>query len=233
MSTMLIMNHNGGDKPFPRTRSKAIIVLSEIASIVFHPLFMTAITAVILYRMKPDAWSDKNWLGSLLLFTIVLPFAAIFLFRITGVISNARMHKPKDRVVPLAATLIFYVVAYKILGARHDLPVVMKSLLLGSCFSIAMILVINFFYKVSVHTTAAVILTGVTIVLNSAPKWPTHLLLPFAIFMALFVGIIRWFLGAHTIGQILLGYVVGVFFQIAAFFLLTHHTFLARILLLS
>src|ERR1043165_6622916 len=142
---MLIMNHDGGDKPLPRTRSKVIIVFSEIASIVFHPLFMTAITAVIVYRMKPDDWPNKDWLGSLLLFTVVLPFAAILLFKITGVISNARMHKPKDRVLPLAATLIFYFVAYEMLASGDGLPRIMKSLLLGSCFSIAMILLINFF----------------------------------------------------------------------------------------
>ena len=227
------MNQNPSDKPLPRTRSKPIIVFSEIASLVFHPLFMTAITAVILYRMKPDVWPNKNWLGSLILCTIVLPFAAIFLFKITGVISNARMHTPKDRVFPLAATLVFYFVAFKILGSWYHLPVVMKSLLLGSCFSIAMILVINFFYKVSVHTTSAVILTGVTIVLNVALKWTTPLLLPFAVFIGVLVGIIRWSLGAHTLGQILLGYVVGIFSQVAGFFLLTHNTFLARILLLS
>src|SRR5213075_205671 len=139
ITTMLIMNQNGSDKPLPRVHSKAIIVFSEIASIVFHPLFMTAITAMILYYIKPDAWPNKDWLGSLLLYTVVLPFVAIFLFKITGVISNARMHKPRDRVLPLAATFIFYFVAYKIPGSRNDVPVVMKSLLLGSCFSIATI----------------------------------------------------------------------------------------------
>jgi membrane-associated phospholipid phosphatase len=124
-------------------------------------------------------------------------------------------------------------VAYEMLASGDGLPVIMKSLLLGSCFSIAMILLINFFYKVSVHTAAAVILTGVTIVLNVALRRATPLLLPLALFIAVLVGMIRWFLGAHTLGQILLGYLVGVLCQVGGFFLLTHNTFLARILLLS
>jgi membrane-associated phospholipid phosphatase len=39
-----------------------------------------------------------------------------------------------------------------------------------------------------------------------------------AVFIALFVGVIRWLLGAHTIGQIMLGYTIGILMQLAAHF---------------
>jgi len=46
------------------------------------------------------------------------------------------------------------------------------------------------------------------------------LTLIFASLVAIIVGIVRWLLGAHTIGQILLGYVAGIFTQIGAYYYL-------------
>ena len=69
----------------------------------------------------------------------------------------------------------------------------------------------------SVHTTATAILVGVCIVLMANVKL-TILTLIFASLVAIIVGIVRWLLGAHTIGQILLGYVAGIFTQIGAYY---------------
>jgi membrane-associated phospholipid phosphatase len=38
--------------------------------------------------------------------------------------------------------------------------------------------------------------------------------------IAMVVGIIRWLLGAHTVGQILLGYAIGILTQLGAYFYL-------------
>jgi membrane-associated phospholipid phosphatase len=82
------------------------------------------------------------------------------------------------------------------------------------------VFVINFFYKVSIHTTAAGILPGfcITLMLNNSLVIVLPLLL--ALLIAATVGIIRWLLGAHTMGQILLGYAVGILTQLATFFYL-------------
>jgi hypothetical protein len=219
------MNQRANDNPIPRTRSTALIVFSQVASIALHPLFMTTIMALLLNTFLRTHFSTlssnefRRWIVQLFLYTIVLPFTAIFTLKITGLISNAKMHKPRDRVLPLIATLIFYFLAYEVLVVRHRLGGLMESLLLGSCGAIAIMLIINFFYKVSVHTTAAAILAGMCIVLAISKIAIPAPLLVLAVLVAVVVGAIRWFLGSHTMGQILLGYTVGIFSQLAGYFI--------------
>src|SRR6266498_3659511 len=106
------------DKPQPRIRSKGLIIFSRIASFIFHPLFMTAIVAFAMYKLAPDDFLSfsftefKKWFAQLLLYTVLLPLFFIFIFKISGLISNARMHKSRDRILPLLATIIFYFLAY-------------------------------------------------------------------------------------------------------------------------
>lgn len=221
-----LMNQKASDNPIPRTRSTALIVFSQVASLILHPLFMTTIAALLLNTfLRPDFSTPssnefRRWIVQLFLYTIVLPFTTIFTFKFTGLISDAKMHKPTDRVLPLIATLGFYVVAYEVLVVRHRVGGLIQSLVLGSCGAIAIMLMVNFFYKVSVHTTAATILAGLCIVLAISEIAIPAPLFVLAVLVAVVVGAIRWFLGSHTMGQILLGYTVGIFSQLAAYFII-------------
>ena len=214
------------DKPIPRTRLRTLIVLSRITSFIFQPLFMTALVAFTIYKLDPDDFLNfstpefKKWFAQLLLYTVLLPFLLIFIFRVSGLISDAQMHQPKDRIPPLLATIVFYLLAYNFFNAHYHFPLLFKILLLGSSCSIVLIFVINFFYKVSVHTAAAAIVPGMCIALMLNESLGVTLPFLLALVVATLVGIIRWLLGAHTIGQILLGYAIGLITQLGAYFYL-------------
>ncbi|HEY1870673.1 MAG TPA: hypothetical protein VGG71_06410 [Chitinophagaceae bacterium] len=158
-------------KPIPRTKSQALIIFSRIASFVLHPLFMTSVAAFIIYKLWPEEFSNtslssfQRWFDKVLLFTIFLPFASILIFRISGLVSNARMHQPHDRVLPLLATMVFYFLIYILFSLSHRTPSLVCSLLLGSSSAIIIIFVVNLFYKVSVHTSAAAILISISVIL--------------------------------------------------------------------
>jgi len=214
------MTYKADDRPFPRTHSEPILIFSRVASIILHPLFMTAIAAILLYKINPGDRDFRIWCVQIILFTILFPFLSIFLLRVSGVISNVTMHRPSDRVVPLIVTLVFYFVAYEILISKYNVSPAMKGLLLGSCCAIVLIFLINFFYKVSVHTSAAAILLGVCIALTMDGTATNILLFVVAVLLAVIVGVIRWFLGAHAMGQILLGYLVGIFSQVITHFII-------------
>jgi len=154
---------------------------------------------------------------NLALFTILLPFLSVLIFRKLGLISDTKMHDAGDRIYPLLTALIFYTLAYWLIA--RSLPLSIHSLLLGSCFSIFLLFIVTNFYKISVHTAAAAILPGVCIVLMVSEKIPiTSLIL--ALLIAIIVGMVRWLLGAHTVGQILLGYLAGIFTQLGAYYYL-------------
>jgi hypothetical protein len=184
---------------------------------------MTTIAAVGIYKLVPlsfhnySSYAMKIFMVKLALLTILFPFLSVLLFRKLGLISDSKMHEAGDRIYPLLTALIFYTLAYWFLA--RSMPLFIHSLLLGSCFSIFLLFIVTNFYKISVHTTAAAILPGVCIVLLTTEKMTiTPLIL--ALIVAIIVGMIRWLLGAHTIGQILLGYLAGIFTQLGAYYYL-------------
>jgi hypothetical protein len=184
---------------------------------------MTTIAVFGLYKFVPSSFPDYSshainmFLIKLALFTIVFPFLSVFLLRKLDLITDTKMHEPKDRIYPLLTALIFYTLAYWSL--TEGMPTLIHSLLLGSCLSIFLLFIVTNFYKVSVHTTATAILPGVCMVLLVADEKALTPLL-FAALAAIIVGIVRWLLGAHTIGQILLGYLTGIFTQLGAYYYL-------------
>jgi hypothetical protein len=99
----VIMENQAGTRPIPRTQSGGLISFSRIASFVFHPLLMTSIAAFAIYRFAPDDFSNfpfpefKKWFPQLLLYTVLFPIIFIFIFRISGLISNINMDRPRDR----------------------------------------------------------------------------------------------------------------------------------------
>jgi len=161
-----------------------------------------------------------KWLGFIFLTTVLFPFLAILVLRLAGSISDAFMHLPKDRILPLTSTLLFYSWAFYFFEFKALVPLLMRTLLLGAIFSIMIDLVINFFYKVSVHTTAAAMMPGIILtIMIIDPSMPVSILIS-VIFAAALVGWVRWWLGAHTIGQIFLGYSIGTSMQLIAWLIL-------------
>jgi len=130
------------------------------------------------------------------------------------------MHLPKDRILPLTCTLLFYSWAFYFFENKDLVPLLLRSLLLGAIFSIIIDLVINFFYKVSVHTTVAGMMPGNILTLMIIDPSMTVSILIAVILAATLVGLVRWWLGAHTSGQIFLGYSIGISMQLIAYLIL-------------
>jgi hypothetical protein len=187
---------------------------------------MPAIMTFVLYKAAPQYFfmvskvEFRRWLYILILSTILLPFLLIGLLRIFGLISNARMHDAKDRVLPLIGTLIFYAGAFYFFTQKVIAPLLVQSILLGSCLAIVIIFFINIYYKVSVHTTAAAVMPGILIVVLANGQQSIIVVFLLAVSAAVLVGIARWLLGAHTPGQIILGYIIGISMQVTAYFFL-------------
>ena len=119
------MQQAGVDKPVPRTRSRILLAFCSVFSFVFHPLLMTLATALLAYNLMPTRFLPlssqqfANWTKELSLYTVILPLVSIALFRFSGLISNARMHRAKDRSLPLIATMVFYILSYWVFNYKH------------------------------------------------------------------------------------------------------------------
>jgi len=200
-------------------------LLYHIISYLFHPVFMPAAMAVLMYYYnKPEFISISNttpsWLGIILVNTIAFPLIFTFLLRKLGFIKSIRMEDAKDRIIPLIGTMIFYFWTYQVFKSIQA-PLLMRNLLLGCFWGIIAVFMVNIFFKISMHTAAAggAVGIGMLMVLHLQ----NDLMLPFAIILlaAGLVGTARLKLGAHIGLEIWLGYLTGLAAQWAAYLYLT------------
>lgn len=195
-------------------------LFAKIVSYLFHPVFMPFLMTLVLYfTNKPSFITLANmqpfWLGAIALNTIFFPLVATLLMKKLGFIQSIFMEEPKDRIIPLLATMIFYFWAYQVVKVGAA-PFELKVLFLGSFYGIIVTFMINIFYKVSMHAVAAggaLGILGVQMIVGSV-----NMLLPFlaAVIVAGLVGTSRLLLKAHKLFEIWMGYIAGILVQLAA-----------------
>ena len=115
----------------------------------------------------------------------------------------------EERRIPLALTAIFYLLNFYLLK-NQPLIYPLKIFLLGSCLAVVIVMIINFFWKISTHMVGIGGIIGTLIGLSFRTNSNLSLLIIiFTIFSGL-VGFSRLKLNAHTPSQIYLGFLMGV-----------------------
>jgi hypothetical protein len=186
---------------------------------------MPTVMAIVLYNLSPASFAGVNnaafgkMLLPIILNTLFFPLIATLLMKATGFIESIHMNTPKDRIIPLLATMIFYFWAYNVFKSLNA-PLLLRILLLGSFWGVIVVFMINIFVKVSMHTAAAGSMLGILLVLMFLS--PVNMVLPFfiALIIAGIIGTARMILGAHTNAEIWLGYIVGILVQLGAYWYL-------------
>lgn len=197
--------------------------LANIISSTFHPLLIPlyGITSLLSLRyFFFYSFFQKLYIIFIIgIFTCVLPLAFLVLLKMTGYVSDWRVNKREERYPVYIVSLISYLLCIYVLW-RLRIPLWVLSLAICVFAAVLAIGVINLFWKISIHATAAGCLAGGTlhtaILLHFNPMW-------FFISVLFFGGVIlaaRLQLFAHSLPQVLSGYVIGVFFTaILPFFL--------------
>ena len=197
-------------------------IMATIVSYVFHPAFMPVIMTLVLYRLAPASFAgvtQKN-IGIILLrvayLTAFFPLLTVVLLKGLGFISSFQMKDPKERIIPLIGTMIFYFWAYRVFK-NIDSPFILRVMLLGCFWGVISVFMINIFFKISMHTSAAGSMIGILMILLFLS--PVNLVLPFflALLVAGLIGTARMILSAHRSGELWLGYITGILVQVAAY----------------
>jgi hypothetical protein len=168
----------------------------------------------------PSAWAPvpaegfKPILLMLSLVTLVLPAINIYLFRMLGTISSVQMPRRKERVLPFVFISVMYcAVTYMFHEKVHMdwgdnffrfLVVIDALVVVGT--------VITFFYKISIHSLALGGIVGILLPLNKVSEeiYIFYATLG-AIVLAGVVMSARLQLQAHTLREVLLGGLLGLF----------------------
>lgn len=187
--------------------------LAKIISIVFHPLFIPLYGLGILFS-APTYLEYIPLQVKKILFTVVLlnnvlvPLALFPFFRARNIISSYTITDRTERVIPLSIISILYLITSYIYF-RFPVPGLFKSFIFSASILVIMLTVINFWWKISIHSAGAGTLTALVVVLVLKTWIPLTWYLLGVVLIGGFVLFSRLRLNIHNPQQVWLGFMAG------------------------
>jgi hypothetical protein len=184
-------------------------------SLLLHPLLMPTIGIFILL-FSGSYVSNIPYVAKKLLIllfisgTLIFPLLMIPFFYLRGIITDLNMSNHKERIAPLTVTFIFYLLTF-ILFLRIPVYRFMHSFMFGSVMVVFVTLVISYYWKISIHTIGLGGLTSFFLLISIFQHINLLPYLTLAILASGIAGSSRLYLQAHTIWQIVMGYILGGF----------------------
>jgi len=190
-------------------------VIARIVSYLFHPLLMPVFGLLALFGsgsyLSYLPFQLKKWLLLIIgLFTFMAPALLIPVYLLQKVISNLEASKRKDRIIPLAITVVLYGVAVFFV-MKYPIPRLIQSFMLGSFFSVLICLFVSMKWKISIHMIG---IGGVVGLISAAYRLLSvemHLFLLASIVIAGIIGTARLILDEHNPTQVFAGFFTGMF----------------------
>jgi len=202
---------------------KALKFFAHVFSFVFHPLFIPFYVISFLIYYHPfyfTGFSDYAKLKLLLatvLNTVFFPAFAVLLMKGLGFIKSVFLHTQQDRIGPYLSSMIFYFWMARIcFKFEPQLSPVLAAFMTGIFLTTSIALIINIFYKISMHAIGCGGLVGIfLIIMNSNSMlmtWP----LCIAVLITGIVCTSRLLISNHSQKEIYSGLLVGLLCQFAA-----------------
>ena len=186
----------------------------KVVSVVFHPLFMPLMLfgltcflgsfGVARYGFKVQMYFALG----IFLFSFVVPSISVSIFVAFGMVKSAEMSGRHERHLPYLVGVLSMATLYYLL-ARVQVHFLISLPILGSVMAGCGLLLLNFFFKISAHTTCVGAVLG--FLAAAYPFFRGDVLLVFMVAVAIagMVGTARLYLNAHSATQVWCGYALG------------------------
>ena len=193
--------------------NKTFLLGARALSSIFRPQYFPLVGFVALFLftyLSLLPWSFKALiLLIVLLGTLLLPRLTIRFWRQTNGLKLHHLRLREHRFFPYLVFLLFYAFTLHFL-ARFHLPFYMSGILVSSLMIQSACLLINIWWKISVHSAGAGGIIGALVafsfLFNFNPIWWLSL----CIIIAGLVGSSRMLLRQHTLWQVLAGIFLGI-----------------------
>lgn len=193
--------------------NKTLLLGARALSSIFRPQYFPLVGFVALFLftyLSLLPWSFKALiLLIVLLGTLLLPRLTIRFWRQTNGLKLHHLRLREHRFFPYLVFLLFYAFTLHFL-ARFHLPFYMGGILVSSLMIQSACLLINIWWKISVHSAGAGGIIGALVafsfLFNFNPIWWLSL----CIIIAGLVGSSRMLLRQHTLWQVLAGTFLGI-----------------------
>lgn len=199
--------------------------MAHAISFVFHPVFVPVYITLFVLFVHPLLFAGYTDLMKIRLTATIfvnltlLPAVTVFICWRLKFISNIYMDTQKERIIPLAAAMIFYFWCWFVLKANGGIPEVFRQFLLGSFITIIGAWLANIALKVSLHALAVGGMFCFMLLLIFKVDGGSAQYFALSIAAAGFVCSSRLIVSSHRPFEVYIGFLIGVISQILAILL--------------
>ncbi len=197
--------------------------LAKIVSGVFHPLFLPLYGLIILLSaptfLRYLPVEVKNTVFIIVFINnVLIPLALLPFFRYRNIISSYNIEERSERIMPLLTTSILYCTT-SFIFFKYPIPFFLKSFIFATSILSIIVSMINFWWKISIHSVGAGALSATVFVLSLKMHTPLLWYMITVIMTASLILSSRLKLNSHNPGQVWVGFLTG-FLVISLFILL-------------
>jgi len=198
-------------------------IAAKIISTLFHPLIMPVIGLVIIFNTDSyinyaiPAELKKAVIILVGTSTFIIPLLISLLLLNRKLINSLEMETQKERVIPYAFTIIFYVFTLYMLK-QAPIPPIIFNFVIGATLSVIIAFIINIKWKISAHMIGIGGLVGALICISILLEIYITPFIIFGLLVAGLVGSSRLILKAHSQSQIYVGFAIGIICQVIALY---------------
>ena len=192
---------------------RSLIRTARVISAIFTPFSIPFLAFLILFlfsylRIMPIQYK-LIVLGVVYCFTILMPTLTIFLFRKINGFSPEDLGERKRRFMPFLLTITSYVFCL-VMMHRLNIPWYMTGIILAALIMMVICIVVNLKWKLSEHMAGVGAIVGGLISFSALFGYNPVWWLCLFILIAGVLGTARIILQHHTLGEVLVGFAVGL-----------------------
>lgn len=165
---------------------------------------------------------DKSlMLARVALNTVFFPLVTVLLLKAVGFIKSVFLRTRRERIIPYVASNIYYFWIFLVFKNQPEVPVIALSFILGVFLASSAGLVLNSFFKISMHALGMGAFLGVLLVIVFS-GYPYSTFLPLML-VTLLSGVVctsRLILSSHTLFDIYAGMLIAILAQMVAYFVI-------------
>jgi len=195
-------------------RRDIIDLIAKIISLIFHPLFIPLYGLIIVFSAPTLLGYLPLSLKKMLFFivlinNVLLPLSLLPYLKYRNYISSWEIENRRERMLPLFLTTLLYAATSYIM-IRFPVPGFLKTFILGAFFLSLLVTIINFWWKISLHSLGAGAVTALILILSLKMSTPLLWYLIMAIIVSGLVLSARLKLNSHTPSEVWTGYFTGL-----------------------
>ena len=196
--------------------------MAHAVSYLFHPLFIPVYVTLFVLYLHPLLFAGYTDLMKIRLTATIfvnltmLPAVTVFLCWRLKFIDNIYMETQKERIIPLAAAMIFYFWCWFVLKSNGVIPDMFREFLLGSFITIIGAWLANIAFKVSLHAMAMGGMFCFMLLLTFNAEGSSVQYFAFAVAVAGLVCSSRLIVSSHRPFDVYSGFFIGAVSQLLA-----------------